>query len=140
MRHLLFIIHFSLFVVFLAGCGGSNSVKLNGKVTFEDGTPLDAGTVCFETDTYTARGIIKPDGTYTVGSVSANDGLPQGKYRVFITDAEKIVGAGDGKMGTAVPLVDTKFTNGNTSGLTCEVPVAGGKFNFQVEPYAAKKK
>jgi hypothetical protein len=37
---------------------------------------------------YMARGSIQSDGSYTVGSLTENDGLPDGEYQVYIEGAE----------------------------------------------------
>ena len=128
----------SLALLMLAGCG--DKVGLGGKVTMEDGSPLGTGTVCFETDTYLARGTLKPDGSYVVGSLSEKDGLPAGTYRVYVSGAEKQIGQDKEGMPIFEPLIDEKFASGTTSGLTLTVPVAGGKFDFKVAPYVPKKK
>jgi len=128
-----------LFCVFLllafSGCGG-DKVSLKGKVTFkEDGSPLTSGMVCFETDTYRARGPLKPDGTYQVTSVKANDGIPPGTYKVYVFGAEVGVEETSGRMNAArsVSLVARKYTNKETSGITVEVDAKTKQFDFQVE-------
>ncbi|MDR0611691.1 MAG: hypothetical protein LBG58_16405, partial [Planctomycetaceae bacterium] len=79
-----------------------------------------------------------PDGTYVVGSISEKDGLPEGKYNVYIFGAVKLDGKTKDGMNMMIPLIDKKYSSPNTSGITVEVPVSGGKFNFQVEPYQSK--
>jgi hypothetical protein len=119
----------------VSGCGG-DKVSLKGKVTFkEDGTPLTCGMVCFETDTFAARGPLTSDGTYQVTSVKKNDGIPKGSYKVFIFGAEAAVENPSGGMREArsVPLVAQKYTNRDTSGLTFEVDGTTKEFNFEVE-------
>jgi hypothetical protein len=140
----------SLTLLMLTGCG--NNVRLGGKVTFTDGTPLGIGIVCFEKESepYLARATIKTDGTYVVGSLSENDGLPAGKYRVYFTNVIKEIGqekvGQDTFTGTTITmpiyesLIDEKYNRASTSGLNVEVPVAGGKFDIQVEPYVPTKK
>ncbi|MDR1480373.1 MAG: hypothetical protein LBJ00_15665 [Planctomycetaceae bacterium] len=115
-----------------AGCN-SAKVELSGKVTYTDGTPLTVGEVCFETDTYMARGSLKADGTYTVGSFSEKDGLPKGTYRVYISGADKLVAESDG-MQLPQSLIDEKYRQSTTSGLMVNVPTIDGKYNIKVEP------
>ncbi|MDR0871637.1 MAG: carboxypeptidase-like regulatory domain-containing protein [Planctomycetaceae bacterium] len=146
MKHLLFIIHCSLFIVFLTGCG--NQHKLGGKVSFPDGSPLTCGTIILSNDTFLARANINPDGTYDVGSFSEKDGLPPGKYKVYITGAVTVAGkkkskqtvvTEDGKTKTIEveedileSLIAGKFTGRETTPLEIEVP--GEKaFNITVE-------
>ena len=66
--------------VFLFQAGCSNHVPLRGTVTFsDDGAPLPNGMVIFEAGAFSAVGPIKPDGTYRVGSLKENDGIPPRK-------------------------------------------------------------
>jgi len=123
-----------LFAGFFLGClvvlcGCSKNVRVTGKVTFEDGEPLTLGRVCFQTDTMFADGPLQPDGSYTLGSLGENTGLPKGTYQVFITGATTPpqLGMGVGTGGTVgsftpgVSLIHQKFIDRMTSGLTCEV-------------------
>lgn len=80
----------ALFFTFLAvltalavGCG--DKVSMHGKVTFsDDQSPLTVGQVSFQSDTFLARGYLKPDGTYVLGTDKEKDGLPKGTYRVSV--------------------------------------------------------
>jgi hypothetical protein len=78
------IIFVTLFVtVACIGCG--KQLGLSGKVVFsDDGSPVTFGTVCFATSSFQAKGEIKPDGTFTMDSYDAADGLPPGNYKVCI--------------------------------------------------------
>ena len=128
----------SLILLFFAGCGG-NKVPLSGTVTYsDDGSPLSVGYVVFETDTFLSRGQLTSTGTYNTGSISAKDGIPPGTYRVYISGAIRAVGVD--KSGTAnyESLIDEKFGNGATSGLTVTVPTSNGKFDFTVDRYKGK--
>ncbi|MDR1492199.1 MAG: hypothetical protein LBT05_05725 [Planctomycetaceae bacterium] len=120
-----------------AGCN-NGKVGLSGKVTYTDGTPLGIGEIYFHTAAYEARGTLKPDGTYVVGSISDKDGLPKGKYNVYIFGAQKPSGKTRDGMDIMVSLIDEKYLSPETSGITVDIPVPGGKFDFQVEPYKEK--
>jgi len=123
-----------LILVVLAGCSGK--VKLKGKVTYsDDGSPVPIGTVGFETDTYSARGTLSPDGTFDVGSLGEKDGLPPGTYRVSVTGAEKVIGQGAYGANIYEPLIDPKYTRGSTSGLTIDVNASTRKYEFEVDRY-----
>lgn len=75
-----------LSVLSFAGC--SRNVQVKGKVTFaDDQSPLTIGTVILQNETHTAKGNIKPNGTFQVSSVKKNDGLPPGIYQVGIIGA-----------------------------------------------------
>ncbi|MDR1491901.1 MAG: hypothetical protein LBT05_04175, partial [Planctomycetaceae bacterium] len=89
--------------------------------------------------TYVARGTLKEDGTYDVGSISEKDGLPKGTYRVYIFGADKMV-SGPGGMQLPESLIDEKYRKSETSGLTVDVPVPGGKYDIIVEPNPKAKK
>jgi hypothetical protein len=91
------------------------------------------GKVCFETDTYVARGTLNADGSYVVCSASEKDGLPKGKYRVYIFGAVKSISGPDG-ISLSESLIDEKYSKGETSGLTVDVPVSGRRFDITVEP------
>jgi len=117
-----------------SGCGG-DKVPLKGKVTFkEDGSPLTRGMVCFETDTFRARGTLNSDGTYQVTSVKDNDGIPPGFYKVYIFGAEDSVEDAPGmNAARSASLVAAKYTNKETSGISVEVDAKTKQFDFQVE-------
>jgi hypothetical protein len=129
----------SLTLLLFVSCNGK--VGLGGKVTFlDDGSPLGTGTVCFETDTYLARGTLKADGSYVVGSLSEKDGLPAGTYRVYISGAEKEIGQDKEGMAIMEPLIDTKFSSGSTSGLSVDVTASTKTFDIKVDRYVSPKK
>ncbi|MDR0609970.1 MAG: hypothetical protein LBG58_07670 [Planctomycetaceae bacterium] len=131
------LLFFTTLLIFCIGTGCAKNVRLGGQVTYsDDGSPLTTGTVCFETDTYTARGSLKPDGTYTLTSVTQNDGLPTGQYRVSVLNAVKGFGEDD---ATNIPLIDPKYGRGDTSGITFHVTPSSNRFDFTVERYKAKQ-
>jgi flagellar hook assembly protein FlgD len=120
------------------GCG--HNVYVRGKVTFsDDNSPVPNGTVNFETDTFIARGYLKSDGMYTVGSLSTNDGLPSGLYKVSITGAEKEIGIKKDGDPIMELLIDKRYTNNITSGLTFEVTPASKIFNITVDRFVPTK-
>jgi len=124
----------------LVGCGGH--VGISGKVTYsDDGSPLTVGTVVFRNGNLISRGNIQSDGTYTMGSRSAADGLPQGNYQVYVFGAEKVLVQGNPNKGidpVTEPLIDAKYTNPETSGLSVEVKKST-RFDFKVDRYVGKK-
>lgn len=81
-----FLLLVTVLVLAITGC--SNKVTVRGKVTFsDDQSPLTAGQVVFQNDTLQARGPLKPDGTFILGTISEKDGIPKGTYQVTITNA-----------------------------------------------------
>ena len=92
-RHaLLFIVTVAALVA--AGCGGGPNTPYPVRGTvFLDGEPaieLAGGTVMFTSSELkkSAHGEIKADGTYALGSASANDGAIPGKYEVTVSPPE----------------------------------------------------
>ena len=137
----------SLVMILFFGC--SNQVRVTGKVTFEDGTPLTEGKVVFDKDaSFQAVGQIQDDGSYILGSYQLADGIPRGTYKVYITGAvsaeTKNVGTrvqtGDQTFErgqTSIPmftkLIHAKYETPETSGLVCEVKKSM-KYDIKVEP------
>ena len=120
---------------FLSGCG--NKLPFGGKVTFsDDGSPLTVGSVVFTTDTYSARGALKEDGSYRISSESNNDGLPPGKYKVYITGAQKRAAV---RADGFVPLIAKKYTTVKDTDLEVEVKSGVKTFDFTVERSDAAK-
>ena len=120
-------------------CGCSNKVPLRGKVTFvDDGSPLTRGTVCFVTGQFVARGYLSDDGTYRVSSTGRNDGLPKGKYKVFLVGTELVSADGSGN-STYTPLIDSRYDSPDTSDIEFEVDGAVRRFDFSVERVRRKQ-
>jgi len=136
----------------ILGCG--SNVKFGGRVTYsDDGSPLTTGMVCFESNTFLARGPIDKDGYYDLGSLALNDGIPKGEYRVYISGADSVEQVEmkqvpgqaayvtstsmSGTMGGQIftPLIDPKFTEGKTSGLTVTIDGSSKQFDFKVDRY-----
>ncbi|MDR2169000.1 MAG: hypothetical protein LBP59_02555 [Planctomycetaceae bacterium] len=74
----------AIVVLFLSGCG---QTRVEGTVTFPDGTPLTSGKVVFENATNTYIAPIHEDGSFRMGTLKEGTGLPTGKYNVAITGA-----------------------------------------------------
>lgn len=111
------------------GCG--TNVSMKGKVLFDDGTPLDMGLVIVENETFMARGEIKSDGSYTIGSVAERDGLPTGEYKVYITGAAKQVGTKPNGDPLRELLIEPKYSSPDTSELSVSIQKAT-KFDITV--------
>lgn len=116
-KHWAFIL-LGMFLTVAIGCSGNVQVK--GKVVFsDDGSPLDFGTIFFESGNEVARGSIKEDGTFVMGFVNENDGMPPGTYSVSI---KAVLISGDPSSGVQMThLVDEKYSSGSTSGITITV-------------------
>ena len=132
---------FILVLLLLVVTGCDNKVHLKGKVVFsDDGSPVPKGTVFFETDSYSARGNLKPDGTFVVGSEKQSDGLPPGMYRVHISGAQKSIGSDErNHMEIYESLIDEKFANRSTSGITIDVIPSTKFFEIKVDRFDPTK-
>ena len=69
----------------LVGCWQPRQVKVSGRVTFADGTPLTYGQVCFSDGYYLGRGDLDENGEYELRIFRKNDGIPPGVYQAYIT-------------------------------------------------------
>ena len=114
----------------MAGCG-PGLYPVRGKVVYEDGSPMPEGFVVAEMkegdEVVMMRGEIHPDGTFQLGTLRPGDGAHPGKYRVLVT----------GRARTPAeehlpPVIDTKFTSFETSGLSVEVQKAPNEYTFKV--------
>jgi hypothetical protein len=106
------------------GLGCQPNVRVGGKVTFDDGSPLTVGEVQFLSGVSMASGRINSDGSYTLTSQKLNDGIPPGQYEVVIVNAAEVPPSPTGNIEDTPPtilLIDEKFMSPSTSGLTCEV-------------------
>jgi hypothetical protein len=105
----------------VSGCS-SGRVKVSGRVVYEDGSPVEEGTVCGELEDGDAKqmvqGEIDKDGSFSLGTAQPGDGARPGKYKVIILC--RTVGDAEASQGKK-PAVDGKFARYNTSGLTVDV-------------------
>jgi len=104
----LFILLPAVLMLTAVGCG--DKVPMRGKVTFsDDQSPLTVGQVTFSSNSVLARGHLKPDGTYVIGTDTEKDGLPKGTYTVSIQYAvENVMGPSVGGLpptATQRPLI-----------------------------------
>lgn len=114
----------------VAGCGG-NLCPVSGRVTFDDGSPLDAGLVVCEARVgdkpVMARGGLRPDGTFELGTDKPGDGARPGKYRVLVMPR----GLSAAEASKRPPIIDRKFEKYETSGIEFEVK-AGQKNELNI--------
>jgi len=127
----------SLALLLVVGCGGGGKVGMSGKVVYsDDKSPLPMGTVYLETDSFLARGTIRSDGTFDVGSLGEKDGLPPGTYRVSIRDASKPIGQDANGDPIYEPLIDPN----SITGLTVEITSTTRDFVIEVDRYAPTRR
>lgn len=115
------------------GCGGGNTAPVNGQVKFKDGgdvSVLAGHTVAFEADAdrMSGYGDIQADGTFKITTFSPDDGAIIGSHRVSITPPEPPPDAPLPK-----PILDPKYQNHTTSGLTVEIKPGTNNVEFELE-------
>src|SRR5262245_15947496 len=122
-----------LFLGVLAlGCGSGRS-QVTGRVTYEDGSPVEAGTVIGEAPVHGKPGggqaNIAKDGTFRLGTERAGNGALPGSYRLAVMP----VALGDAELAEGkLPAVDGKYTRYETSGITFEVTEGKNELNIKV--------
>src|SRR5262245_57297473 len=114
------------------GCA-SGRYPVNGRVTYEDGTPVESGTVVGEATVdgkaVGVQGGIGKDGSFSLGTERPGDGAPPGTYKVLIMPRA----LGDAEMAEGKqPAVAGKYTKFETSGLTLEVKPERNVLNITV--------
>ena len=121
------------------GCGTGN-VPMGGTVTFSDnGDPLEVGTIVFTDGKQQARAELGPGGKFNLGFVKANDGLPKGSYKVYISGAIKredrdVPNPRPGVLYfTETQLIDLKYERPDSSGLTFIVDGTTKTTTFSVD-------
>jgi hypothetical protein len=125
----------ALLLLLLGSIGCDSGPKLypvGGTVTLEDGSPLTKGMVVFENKqaevAVTARGEVKPDGSYQLSTYKPGDGVPQGKYRVQINSMDLSEVPDEEKK---LPY-DLKYMSFETSGLEYEVKPGPNGFSIRL--------
>jgi hypothetical protein len=142
--------------VVVLGCGGDDSglgrrYKVTGKVTYK-GELVPHGTVKFlptqplPPGSRGAAGEIK-DGYYSLSTTGNDDGALPGEYMVAIVAMDLDLSTAKPKQGTIIhlgdpehkaalkkakPLIPTKYSTGETSGLKATVKEASNQFDFEL--------
>lgn len=127
--------------VVVAGCGSDRLpvAPVEGKVIYH-GKPVEFGSVMFQPDKGPAgRGVIQPDGSFTLSTYSEGDGAVIGQHKVRIAsfasqrpdlmdappDAPREPGVGHSQ-------IPRKYSNMDTSGLRVEVKEDNEPFEFHL--------
>ncbi|MDR3197753.1 MAG: carboxypeptidase-like regulatory domain-containing protein [Planctomycetaceae bacterium] len=100
----------------LVFCGCGQGKRVGGTVKYDDGAPVTNGMVTFIKMPHQWIGTINKDGSYEMYELKPGDGVPPGTYQVTVSASSDV-----GPNTTPVYLVDPKFNNPETSGLTCNV-------------------
>ncbi|HJZ55399.1 MAG TPA: hypothetical protein VKE74_10595 [Gemmataceae bacterium] len=119
-------------VVALPGCG-SGRASVTGKVTYNDGTPVEAGSVIGEATVdeklVAVQGTIRKDGSFSWGGDREGDGALPGTYKVIVVPVSLSEYQLSQGQTTAI---DGKYTKYETSGLSFEVKPGRNDFNIKV--------
>ncbi len=114
-----------LFLLVVIGCG-SKLCPARGTVTYADGSPVTEGWVVFESKGQeprtTARGEIRSDGSFELGTSKPGDGALPGKYQVLVTpkfDPNAV------DKPSKKPPIHPRYREFKTSGLEFDVTAAG---------------
>ena len=120
-------------ILAFSGCG--NNIRLKGKVTFaDDGSPVTCGEVHFDDGKIVARGPIQADGTYVAGLEKERSGLPPGTYRVTIVNTATLIPSENPYIApTYEPIIHTKYTSAEKSGLSVIVDNTTKEYNIEVD-------
>lgn len=121
-----------LLALLAVGCA-SGRYPVSGRVTYEDGSPVESGTVIGETTVdgrpVSVQGNIEKDGSFEWGFARAGDGAPPGPYKVLVVPRA----LGDAELAAGMrPAVSGKYTKFESSGLTFEVKPQKNEFNITV--------
>ena len=110
---------------------------VSGIVRFPDGKILRDGTVEFELSGQerpsTSTSTIGPDGSFVLGTFTADDGAPTGKHRIVVV-ADYVIGNGAERPGL-IPQspLHPKYRSFDTSKLTREVKPQTNNFVIEVD-------
>ncbi len=125
MRYQAFLLSLCVLAPLLVGCG-VRKYPVQGRVEFNDATPLAAGTVVLtsEDGKHSGYGILKGvDGRFEISFDKLDDGIPAGRYKVAVrppgptlATAEQIRAAPGPDWG-----IQDKYTSEETSGLDVEI-------------------
>jgi hypothetical protein len=113
------------------GCGPAGSgqtpslLPAKGKVTYK-GQPMTKGFVKFIPEGYgrEARGELKSDGTFVLGTSKEGDGVVAGAHRVSVNITDSRL---------ARDPVIKKYANPNSSKLTADVDAEHSEFTFELK-------
>lgn len=129
-----------LSLVILAGCGDGRppmAAPVEGKVIYR-GKPLAFGSVMFQpAQGQPARGVIKPDGTFTLWTYEEGDGAAIGHHKVRITcyDNQNPDQTQDPNQEPTAgkSLIPEKYTLFDESGIEVDVQSENEPFVFQLK-------
>ena len=144
-KHLAVVSIATTLMLCIGGCGGKehDTHPVRGLVRFPDGKLLRNGSVEFEisrpSQPVTARGKIRPDGTFVLGTYQLDDGAFAGKHRAIVI-AEQDIGNGPERPGVIQGSpIDAKYRDFSKSGLEFEVKPGNNDIIIELEHPKSKR-
>ena len=124
----------------LVGCG-SGRCTVTGKVAYEDGTPVEDGSVIGEATVdgklVAVQATIQKDGSFSWGGDREGDGALPGQYKVIVVP----VGLSEYEQSQGkTPAIDGKYGKYESSGLSFDVKPGRNEFNITVSKPKPKVK
>ncbi len=117
----------ALSLITVLGCDSKvpATYPVQGRVSFDDGTVVEQGTVEFRldagSDRIVARGKIGTDGTFSMSTFQPGDGALPGTHQVIVQQLIVAEGFAKHQHGPRVPI---NYAEYDKSGLTAEVKAA----------------
>jgi len=114
------------------GCGSSGRVPIRGKVKFKDGSDVKALAgyqVTFQQGNESGIGDIQPDGSFSITTLSANDGVLPGKQEIVVTPPPPV----DPDKPPPKPVIPKKYSDFGASGLTRDIAPGKGDVELELE-------
>ncbi|MDR3233633.1 MAG: hypothetical protein LBT46_08235 [Planctomycetaceae bacterium] len=135
---LLITITLLFFATIISGCG--SGVRVSGKVTFDDDSPMALGTIMFDSGLQVYSGAMRSDGTYSLGVTQDRQRIPAGKYKVWFSATariERLYGK-DGKpveppRQLVFSQIQEDYTGFDRTSLEADVQTGNRTFDFVVK-------
>jgi len=127
---------FAIILLATSGCSGKSTVK--GTVKFSDGEPLTSGSVFFQDagGMHQFFGVIKEDGSFTLGEFKDGDGIPPGQYTAWVAGVnidDYGLDENERTWRRVEIIMDRKFESPRTSGLSFDISGRNNIIEITVE-------
>jgi hypothetical protein len=126
------------FALGLGGCGKSGIYPVEGKVVWKDGKPAKELAGCLVTFNQAEKrtsstGTIQADGGFRLTTTKPDDGAPAGEHQVLILEVGRKPLGGPDPTLLAPSVIDTRYADPSTSGLTATVKPGPNTITLTVE-------
>lgn len=127
-------------VLAVPGCG-SGIYPVDGQLVWKDGSPateLAGSNIIFEGTKTSSLGVVQADGSFKLTTNKPDDGAPVGDFKVLVIETgRKPLPGGDGST-LAPSIVDPRYADASTSGLTAKVTPGTNQLTLTLERNAAR--